>query len=50
MSPIAVSGWGQDEDKRRALEAGFNHHLTKPVKVPALEKLLKLINPVQQGL
>ena len=28
---IAVTGWGQDEDKRKAHEAGFNQHLIKPV-------------------
>ena len=36
----AITGWGQEEDKRRAGEAGFNHHLTKPVDPAALEKLL----------
>jgi PAS domain S-box-containing protein len=40
---IAVSGWGQEEDKRRALEAGFDHHLTKPVDPAALSRLLALI-------
>jgi signal transduction histidine kinase/CheY-like chemotaxis protein len=40
MALIALTGWGQDEDKRRALEAGFDHHLTKPVEAAALEKLL----------
>jgi CheY-like chemotaxis protein/two-component sensor histidine kinase len=42
---IAVSGWGQEEDKRRALEAGFDHHLTKPVEPAALGRLLALISP-----
>jgi CheY-like chemotaxis protein len=28
---IAVTGYGRDEDRRRALEAGFDRHLTKPV-------------------
>ncbi len=37
---VAITGWGQDEDKRRASEAGFDHHLTKPVDPAALEKLL----------
>jgi PAS domain S-box-containing protein len=45
---IALTGWGQEEDKRRALEAGFDHHLTKPVDPAALEKLLALIRPVPQ--
>jgi CheY-like chemotaxis protein len=49
MSLIALTGWGQDEDKRRALEAGFDHHLTKPVEVIALEQILALINPRPQS-
>lgn len=39
---IAVTGWGQDEDRRRALEAGFDHHLTKPVDP---DRLAGLIGP-----
>jgi CheY-like chemotaxis protein len=41
---IALTGWGQDQDKRRATEAGFDHHLTKPVDAVALQGLLSLIN------
>ncbi len=37
---IALTGWGQDEDKQRAFEAGFDHHLVKPVDPDALAKLL----------
>src|SRR5262249_37865300 len=37
---MALTGWGQDEDKRRAAEAGFDGHLTKPVDPSALERLL----------
>ncbi len=36
----AITGWGQDEDKRKATEAGFDRHLTKPVDPAALDKLL----------
>jgi PAS domain S-box-containing protein len=35
----AATGWGQDEDRRRTEEAGFDHHLVKPVDAAALEKL-----------
>ncbi|MEP6607785.1 MAG: response regulator [Burkholderiaceae bacterium] len=28
---VAVTGWGQDEDRRRSQQAGFDHHLLKPV-------------------
>ena len=37
---IALTGWGQAEDQRRSREVGFNHHLTKPVEVEALLRLL----------
>ena len=37
---IAVTGWGQDEDRRRAREAGFDHHLTKPVDPVAISRLI----------
>jgi CheY-like chemotaxis protein len=37
---VAVTGWGQDEDKRRSQQAGFNRHLVKPVGPAELEKLL----------
>lgn len=37
---IALTGWGQEDDKRRALAAGFDHHLTKPVVGETLHNLL----------
>ena len=37
---IALTGWGQDEDRRRSSEAGFNEHLVKPVDPAVLMKLL----------
>ena len=40
MVVIALTGWGQEEDKRRSLEAGVDAHLVKPVDYGALEKLL----------
>jgi PAS domain S-box-containing protein len=40
MVLIAVTGWGQDEDRRRSHEAGFDHHMVKPVDPQALMKLL----------
>jgi DNA-binding response OmpR family regulator len=36
---IALTGYGQTEDRRRTAEAGFDAHLTKPVNVPALEAM-----------
>jgi CheY-like chemotaxis protein len=47
MALIALTGWGQDEDKRRALEAGFDHHLTKPVGVEVLQKVLGFVRPAK---
>jgi PAS domain S-box-containing protein len=38
---IALTGWGQDEDKARSHEAGCDGHLTKPVNLPDLESLLE---------
>jgi CheY-like chemotaxis protein len=37
---IAVTVWGQDEDRRRSHDAGFDHHMVKPVDPNALMKLL----------
>jgi signal transduction histidine kinase len=37
---IAVTGWGQDEDKRRSREAGFDLHVTKPLDPAILRTLL----------
>jgi CheY-like chemotaxis protein len=37
---MAITGWGQNEDKERALAAGFDQHLTKPVDVDQVEQLL----------
>ena len=39
MILIAVTGWGQESDKRKALATGFDHHLTKPVDLDKLELL-----------
>lgn len=37
---IAITGLGKEEDKRRSLEAGLNHHLIKPVSSTVIEQLL----------
>src|SRR5262249_20424205 len=36
MLLVALTGYGQDEDRRRSREAGFDHHLVKPVDLDAL--------------
>jgi CheY-like chemotaxis protein len=38
---IAVTGWGQAEDRRRARDAGFDHHLVKPVDPDAVIRLME---------
>jgi DNA-binding response OmpR family regulator len=40
MVLIALTGWGQEEDRCRSREAGFDHHLTKPIDLGSLKKLL----------
>ncbi len=42
---VAVSGWGQEEDKRRSREAGFDHHLIKPVDFSQIEAVLATFSP-----
>jgi PAS domain S-box-containing protein len=37
---IALTGWGQEEDRRRSREAGFDHHLVKPAEIDELQRLL----------
>jgi two-component system CheB/CheR fusion protein len=37
---VAVTGYGQEEDLRRAQQAGFDQHLTKPVALAELQRLL----------
>ncbi len=34
---VAITGWGSEDDKRRAREAGFDAHLTKPVELSQIE-------------
>jgi signal transduction histidine kinase len=38
---VAVTGWGQPEDRRRSQDAGFDHHLVKPIDMDALAKVLQ---------
>lgn len=38
---VALTGWGQEEDKRLAREAGFNHHVVKPVDPDTLRGLME---------
>ena len=37
---VALTGWGQEDDRRKSAEAGFDHHLIKPVGYAALMSVL----------
>jgi PAS domain S-box-containing protein len=37
---IALTGWGQEEDRQRSREAGFDHHMTKPPSIDAIQEIL----------
>ncbi|MBE7368359.1 response regulator [Ramlibacter pallidus] len=39
---VALTGWGTQDDRQRARDAGFDRHLTKPAELPAVEELLRL--------
>ncbi|MCC9604997.1 PAS domain S-box protein [Blastopirellula sp. JC733] len=43
MVLVALTGWGQDEDRQRTAEAGFNHHLVKPAEPSDLQQLFASI-------
>ncbi len=42
---MALTGWGQDEDRQKSTEAGFDAHLVKPVDLEALAELLASLSP-----
>jgi DNA-binding response OmpR family regulator len=42
---VAITGWGQDEDRQRARDAGFDHHFTKPVDYAVLLDLIDRTKP-----
>ena len=47
MLLVALTGYGQDEDRRRSREAGFDHHLVKPVDFDELARVLGVRVPVK---
>ncbi|HEX5887278.1 MAG TPA: ATP-binding protein [Pyrinomonadaceae bacterium] len=47
MMLVALTGWGQSEDKRRSREAGFDAHLVKPIDFEVLEELIDKQNTSQ---
>jgi CheY-like chemotaxis protein len=49
MTLVAMTGYSQDEDRQRTLEAGFNLHLVKPVDFDMLRELLSSLPADQSG-
>lgn len=45
---VALTGWGQEEDRRKTKEAGFNGHLVKPIDQSTLAKLFVKIDEIEQ--
>ncbi|UUO08399.1 PAS domain S-box protein [Blastopirellula sp. J2-11] len=45
MVLVALTGWGQDEDRQRTADAGFNHHLVKPAEPSDLQQLFATVHP-----
>jgi len=41
---IALTGWGEEEDRRRSREAGFDRHLLKPVDIAPLREALDAVS------
>jgi CheY-like chemotaxis protein len=46
---VALTGWGQAEDSRRAREAGFDQHIVKPADIEVLKALLATVEPAAQN-
>ena len=40
LALVATTGWGQEEDRRRTAEAGFDRHLVKPIELASLREVL----------
>jgi CheY-like chemotaxis protein len=46
---VALTGFGQENDRQRTMEAGFDYHLVKPASLEALQRLLESISARQTG-
>jgi len=47
---VALTGWGQEDDRHRSKEVGFDAHMVKPVDHDALLKLIASLPPVRNAL
>ncbi len=45
MLIVAITGWGQEDDRQRARDSGFDHHFTKPVDFESLLELIDRATP-----
>lgn len=45
---VALTGWGQHDDRRRSAEAGFNHHLVKPLELNSLSEALSNLKSIER--
>jgi chemotaxis response regulator CheB len=48
LTLVAVTGWGEEEHRHRAAEAGFDRHVTKPIVVATLEAVLAPVPPAER--
>ena len=48
LTLVALTGWGQPEDRRRTAEAGFDHHLVKPTDVETIQRVCRGLGPRRQ--
>jgi signal transduction histidine kinase len=46
---VALTGWGSEDDKRKAADAGFDHHMTKPVQAADMERAIEELVPARSG-
>lgn len=44
---VALTGWGQDEDRRKSRDAGFDHHLVKPIDLGDVQQVLTGVEPAR---
>ena len=44
---IALTGYGQESDRRQALQAGFDHHMVKPPDFDKLKQILAKVKPIR---
>ena len=48
LTIVAVTGWGQPEDRHRTLSAGFDHHLVKPPDIQAIIDICRETRPLAE--